>query len=125
LESPGLGCWFNGGTCWQWWVVLVGVYSGVLLAGLDCELGSVLQEFLGSTAAESVLACWSWFLGGILGLRWVCAQCVGFSSSGKSGLSIVVRLDCSSRSSFSCLLVDLGLEGGLSLFITSLFAFSD
>jgi len=69
--------WLDEGSWWEWWVVLVGVDAGFLLAGLDCELGSVLQEFLGGTAAESLGALWSWLLSCILGLGWEGTDSVG------------------------------------------------
>jgi len=58
LESPELGLWGDDGVGWEWWVVCVGVGGG-LLAGLDGELGSILQESLGSTTAECLSADWS------------------------------------------------------------------
>lgn len=78
MESPGLGGWGDEGTVWECWVVGVGGV-GSELAGLDTELGSVLQESLGGTAAEwlswitfSALGSWEGSsVGGDLG---VCAE---------------------------------------------------
>jgi len=66
LESPGLWGWGDNGVLWEGWVVGVGGGVGEL-AGLDTELGSVLQESLGGTAAEwlvrfSLKACLSCLL---------------------------------------------------------------
>lgn len=67
LESPGLWGWLDNGVRGENWVVFVGG-GGSELAGLDTELGSVLQESLGGTAAKWLawfsflafrpLACW-------------------------------------------------------------------
>ena len=61
LESPGLWGWGDDGSRWEGWVVGVGGGVGEL-AGLDTELGSVLQESLGGTAAEWLVLIFQAFL---------------------------------------------------------------
>lgn len=91
------------------------MYASGLLAGLDSELGSVSHEFLGSTAAESVLAYWSWFFRSSFGNNWEGAQCAGFSVCGEGGFNIVVGLDLGGSYFSSGVLVLESLQGVLGL----------
>jgi len=122
LESPGLWGWFGGGTNWEWWVVGVDVDTGGGLAGLDGKLGSVSQEFLGSTAAESVIACWSLqgsvnFLVGTWGV---------LSTTGtESGLGVIGGLDGGGEGNISGGLVDEGLLGSHGFVVSETLACSD
>ena len=59
------GRWCDGSSGLEIWVEGV-ADVGVLLAGLDGELGSISQELVGSTAAEAFSAHWSW-LGSTIG----------------------------------------------------------
>jgi hypothetical protein len=56
LPSPGLWLGLDDGSFWECGPVLVGVSGLSGLAGLDAQLGSVLQEFLGSSAAHGFIS---------------------------------------------------------------------
>lgn len=62
IESPKLWGWLDEGTGSKFWEELVGVGSLQLLAGLDGESGSVSHVLVGGTAAEFIIAFWSWSL---------------------------------------------------------------
>lgn len=122
MESPGLWGWFGGGTNWEWWVVGVDVDTGGGLAGLDGKLGSVSQEFLGSTAAESLIACWS-----LQGSSNVLVGTWGvLSTTGtESGLGVIGSLDGGSGGSISGGLVDEGFLGSHGFVVSETLACSD
>jgi hypothetical protein len=71
------------------------------LAGLDGELGSILQESLGGTAAESIITTvildLSW-LGSICVVAWEVAECTS-SLGWELGSSSVFSLECGHLSS--------------------------
>jgi hypothetical protein len=97
LESPGLWGWSNESLVWERWVVGVGGV-GSELAGLDTELGSVLQESLGGTAAEwlswfSLQALRSWSLGCALGGWDEVTESIDSSVGGESGLGFICGFD--------------------------------
>ena len=122
MESPGLWGWFGGGTNWEWWVVGVDVDTGGGLAGLDGKLGSVSQEFLGGTAAESLIACWSLqgsvnFLVGTWGVLSTTAT--------ESGLGVIGSLDGGGEGNISGGLVDEGLLGLHGFVVSETLACSD
>lgn len=122
MESPGLWGWFGGGTKWEWWVVGVDVDTGGGLAGLDGKLGSVSQEFLGSTAAESLIACWS-----LQGSSNVLVGTWGvLSTTGtESGLGVIGSLDGGGEGNISGGLVDEGLLGSHGFVVSETLACSD
>jgi hypothetical protein len=97
LESPGLGGWGDYGVDWECWVVGVGGGAGER-AGLDTELGSVLQESLGGTAAEwgswfSLQALCPWGWGGVGGDLWVVAEGTSATVSWECGDGVIGLLD--------------------------------
>lgn len=85
LPSPCLWLWLCEGTFCKWWIVGISLGPEFKLASLDGELGSILQEFLGSTAAESLLTERSWCLFTFSGWRWVGA--VGIALTSDFGVS--------------------------------------
>lgn len=89
--------------------------SDLFLACLDCELGSVSSEFLGSTTALSLSALWSGH--GTLNVLHGAWE-VDRPGGGESGLALVVRLDLGGRVSVECLLSKVGSEGLLGAVIT-------
>jgi len=114
LESPGLDGWGGDSPSWEWWVVLVGS-GGQGLAGLDGELGSVLHEFLGSTAAEAFVTEWS--VSNVFvqaGSDGVVTEGAGSSVTWHGGLYVVVLLDFFDQIIIGGILVELSPEGLLS-----------
>jgi len=81
LPSPCLWLWLCEGTFCEWWIVGISLGPEFNLASLDGELGSILQEFLGSTAAESLLTERSWCLCTISVWCWVRAVGTAFTSN--------------------------------------------
>jgi len=69
LESPALWSGFRECALGEDGPVLVDM-GALWLAGLDGQLGSVLQEFLGSSAAMFFWTCWPWLLSSIANLGW-------------------------------------------------------
>lgn len=97
LESPGLWGWLDNGIHWESWVVSVGG-GGSELAGLDTELGSVLQECLSGTAAKwlawfSLETFLSWGLGYAFFWLGVVAKGTDRTISGHGSHTFVGSLD--------------------------------
>lgn len=124
MESPSLCGWFNLGISWKWWIVGVGSCIS-LLAGFESHLGSVPQEFLGSTTAESFFAYWSWCLSSICSRCWVCANSSCISAGWEGSLLIISSLDCGSLCLFSSLFSKESLHGFLSFVVSNTLAGSN
>lgn len=93
IESPKLCSWLLNGTRLKFWEELVGVGSFLGLAGLDGESGSVSQVLVGGTAAEFIIAFWSWSLCSVSSLLWVFASCTSYSSGWGGCFGCVFRSD--------------------------------
>jgi len=120
------GLWCDGSSGLDIWVEGV-ADGGGLLAGLDGELGSISQELVGSTAAESFSADWSWLWCSIG--QWSESAAGSFNGSGIGGgwsggvgLNEIGGLNAIGGDSGGLIRDDDVLEGSLSKGVTDGFA---